>query len=132
MEPARQLDVSLAGVRILVVDDNVDAAELLAEVLKGVGAEVLAVNDGPTAVATVQSHSPDVVILDLGLPLMDGYETASEIRNCCRDRLPHLIAVSGYGQPQDKDASEALGFIHHFVKPVDCNELIAALGGLLK
>jgi signal transduction histidine kinase len=131
-EPARQLDVSLAGVRILVVDDNVDAAELLAEVLKGVGAEVLAVNDGPTAVATVQSQRPDVVILDLGLPLMDGYETASEIRNGCRDRLPHLIAVSGYGQAQDRDASAALGFSHHFVKPVDCNELIAALGGLLK
>ncbi len=130
-EPDRQLDVSLAGVRMLVVDDNTDAAELLAEVLKGLGAEVLVVNDGPTAVATVQTQMPDVVILDLGLPLMDGYEAAWEIRRACRDRLPHLIAVSGYGQTQDKDASQALGFAHHFVKPVDCNELIAVIGALL-
>ncbi len=105
------------GKRVLVVDDNVDAAELLAEGLRAEGHDVQVANDGPRALDLAVGHKPDVAFLDLGLPAMDGYEVAAKLREL--DRRVVLVAVTGYGQPSDRARTAAAGFQHHLVKPVD-------------
>jgi CheY-like chemotaxis protein len=116
--------------RLLVVDDNVDAAETIARLLRLAGYEAECVYDGPSALQAVERNKPDIVVLDIGLPGMDGYEVARRLRARFR-RLP-LIAVTGYGQDSDRKRSEQAGFDHHFTKPVDPLELesfIAKLSG---
>ncbi len=111
------------GLRVLVVDDNVDAGDLLAEVLTGFGCEAMAVHDGPSALAAADAFQPDVALLDIGLPVMDGYELARRLR--CHAGLDglHLVAVTGYGQARDRQKSTAAGFDAHLVKPLDTTEL---------
>ena len=113
--------------RILVVDDNVDAAELLAEMLQTMGYATRIAHDGPSALRILESFTPDVAILDIGLPVMDGYELARLIRGRGNlDRLK-LFALTGYGQATDRERTAGAGFDEHLVKPVD----IARLGALL-
>jgi signal transduction histidine kinase len=110
------------GKRILIVDDNVDAAESLAEVLTDMGYEVATAEDGPQALELVPRFRPEVCLLDIGLPVMDGYELAERLR----DSFPEhgrLIAVTGYGQAKDRERSSKAGFSGHLVKPVDLDEL---------
>jgi len=104
--------------RILVVDDNFDAAESIAKILKLFGHEVRCVQDGPNALAAARDYHPEVVVLDIGLPGMDGYEVARRLR--CMD-LPatRIVAVTGYGQDEDRLRSRAAGFDEHLTKPVD-------------
>jgi PAS domain S-box-containing protein len=104
---------------ILVVDDNRDSAESLAMVLRVHGHRVETRNDGPSALVAVRERRPDVVVLDIGLPQMDGYEVARQLRamSCGEEML--LIALTGYGQSEDKQRSLDAGFNHHLVKPVD-------------
>jgi PAS domain S-box-containing protein len=111
--------------RVLVVDDNVDTVRGLAKLLKLLGHDVCVAHDGPAAIEAARSHRPEVVILDIGLPGMDGYEVAGRLRReeCCRDAV--IIAVSGYGQEGDRRRSEEAGFDHHLVKPVDYSILTA-------
>jgi PAS domain S-box-containing protein len=111
------------SVRVLVVDDNRDAAVLLAETLTDFGYVTHAVHDGPTALKVAETFEPDVAVLDIGLPVMDGYELAARFRGHPRFRTTRLIAVTGYGQPQDRSRSEAAGFTAHLVKPVDVHVL---------
>ncbi|OGA77733.1 MAG: hypothetical protein A3G81_29570 [Betaproteobacteria bacterium RIFCSPLOWO2_12_FULL_65_14] len=113
--------VRAARKRLLVVDDNVDAAETIARLLRLAGYEAECVYDGPSALQAVERNKPDIVVLDIGLPGMDGYEVARRLRARFR-RLP-LIAVTGYGQDSDRKRSEQAGFDHHFTKPVDPLEL---------
>jgi CheY-like chemotaxis protein len=116
------------GRRVLVVDDNGDAAELLAELLMSAGHEVAVAHDGEEALAVATRFQPDVAVLDIGLPHMDGYEVARRLRaDPARARL-RLIAVTGYGQAHDRARSFAAGFELHMVKPVDFSALLAALG----
>jgi PAS domain S-box-containing protein len=112
--------------RILLVDDNADAAESLAALLRAVGHEVVVAPDGPRALAAVRDWRPDVAVLDLGLPVMDGFELAGRLRAAC---APRLIALTGYGQPRDKARARAAGFAVHLVKPVDPATLLAAIAG---
>ncbi len=112
--------------RILVVDDNIDAAQTLAFVLREVGHEVAVAHDGPTALEAAESFEPDVAILDIGLPVMDGYELARKLRMFAK--APRLVALTGYGQPQDKSRSAAAGFDYHLLKPVDTERILAAIG----
>jgi signal transduction histidine kinase len=107
------------GRRVLVVDDNVDSAESLAELLRFSGHEVCCVHDGATALASTAEWRPGVVLLDIGLPHMDGYEVAKRIRE--QDALDEvvLVALTGYGQESDFQQSRAAGFDHHLVKPAD-------------
>ena len=105
--------------RILVVDDNVDAAQSLAMVLAVAGHEVRQVHDGEHALAAVESFRPEVVLLDIGLPGLDGYEVARRLRASPRNRALLLVAVSGYGQDRDRHRSALAGFDHHLTKPVD-------------
>jgi len=108
-------------VPVLVVDDNVDAAELLAEVLRSRGHEVQVAYDGPSALAVVEEAPPRVALLDLGLPVMDGYELARRLRE--RLGALRLVAVTGYGQEPDRRASAQAGFDAHLVKPVDLDAI---------
>jgi PAS domain S-box-containing protein len=116
--------------RILVVDDNEDAAGLLSELLTDSGYDTRVAFDGPTALAIVGQFAPDVAILDIGLPVMDGYELAAELRARLRDRAPRMIALTGYGQEQDQRRATAAGFERYLVKPVALDTLCQAIGEL--
>lgn len=108
--------------RVLVVDDNEDAATMLGMLLRSWGHEVWIVGDGPAAIAAVAAHEPEVVLLDLGLPGMTGYEVAERLRASGTHDL-RIIAVSGYGQPEDVARARAAGCDAHIAKPVDFDDL---------
>ncbi|MEO7386056.1 MAG: ATP-binding protein [Gammaproteobacteria bacterium] len=109
--------------RILVVDDNEDARQMLAAILTMQGYNVQSASDGPEALQIVKTFAPDVAILDIGLPVMDGFELASRLRDELGP-MPRLIALTGYGQRNDRERSKAAGFSVHLVKPVDIEMLI--------
>ena len=107
------------SLKILIVDDNVDAANTLARYLTHLGYKVRVAHDGPSAMALVEFYQPEVALLDIGLPGMDGYELAACLRRRYGvDRL-HLIAITGYGQKSDVEKSLSAGFDEHLTKPVD-------------
>jgi CheY-like chemotaxis protein len=95
---------------------------MLASGLTAYGHDVRVAGDGPTALVLVDGWQPDVAVLDLGLPVMDGYELARQLAGRC-EALPKLIAVTGYGQEQDRLRSADAGFAAHLVKPVDMEAL---------
>jgi len=111
------------ALRIVVVDDNRDACELLAEAMRELGHEVHIAHDGPGGLRVTSEVVPDVAILDLGLPGMDGYELARAVRETLADRSPRLIALSGYGQPADRRRSADAGFSAHLIKPTSLHAL---------
>jgi PAS domain S-box-containing protein len=112
-------DQPAESLRILVVDDNVDSAVTLAALLGIHGHEVRTAHDGWQALEEVNAFKPDVAILDIGMPKMNGYTVAARIRERMDDVQPLLIAVTGWGQEEDRQRSKAAGFDHHLVKPVD-------------
>ena len=105
--------------RILVVDDSRDGGESLAMVLKMMGADAEVVYDGPSALEAVRSWRPDTVLLDIGMPEMDGYEVAARIRADPELRSLRLIALTGWGSEESRRRSRDTGFDEHWVKPVD-------------
>ncbi len=107
------------ALRILVVDDNVDTAESLAMLLRLSGHEVKTEHTGPKALQTAVSERPDVVLMDIGLPGMEGCQVAERIRENKALAEMQQIAISGYGQEADQRRSQKAGFNHHLVKPVD-------------
>jgi PAS domain S-box-containing protein len=114
-----KLELASGGRTVLVVDDNVDAAESLAMVLGLHGYNVRTLHDGAAAVAAVRHEPPEAVVLDIGLPQMDGYEVARLLRSSPTGKQLLLIALTGYGQAEDKQRAEKAGFDYHLVKPVD-------------
>ena len=121
----RSLARPRAGCRILVVDDNHDAAEATKVLLELAGHEVKMVGDGNEALASAPVFAPDVVLLDIGLPMMDGYQVARRLREVPQTRASCLIALTGYGQPADRERARAAGFDHHLTKPADPDALLA-------
>jgi PAS domain S-box-containing protein len=119
------------GARILVVDDSVDAAELLGEVLTALGCEVSVAHDGPAALALAAAGEFDLAVLDIGLPVMDGYELARRLRALEGVGPMKLVAATGYGQPSDRARTSAAGFDAHLVKPIDLDELRAVVERLI-
>src|SRR5690606_24427652 len=117
--------------RVLVVDDNRDAAETLAEALSYFGYETRVALDGPGALAAAPGFEPHAALLDIGLPLMDGYELADRLRALPGMDDLRLVAVTGYGQPSDRKRSLEAGFDEHMVKPVDPRALEALLARLI-
>jgi len=109
--------------RVLVVDDNMDVADMLAMMLQMFGHEVQAVYSGQTALETAVEYQPDFVLLDIGLPDMNGYEVARRLRQQPQTKDVRLIAMTGYGQDSDRQLSQEAGFDHHLVKPVDPQKL---------
>lgn len=109
--------------RVLIVDDNIDGGEMLELALSTLGHETRFCCDGPSALETVRDFQPQIALIDIGLPTMDGYELARRLRAELGLRAPTLIAVTGYGQESDRARSRAAGFDHHLVKPVDLSKL---------
>ncbi|HEY8508891.1 MAG TPA: ATP-binding protein [Steroidobacteraceae bacterium] len=121
---------SSRGLRILVVDDNIDAADSIAMLLSMEGHSTTTVNSAAAALEAVESFRPDVVLLDIGLPEMDGYEVARRLRSQNKVERMRLVAVTGYGQPADRERAAAAGFDKHLVKPVEpavLNEFLRTL-----
>ena len=112
------------GKRILVVDDNEDAAESIADLLRDLGYEIETAYDGPAALRIAKVFKPEVCLVDIGLPAMDGYELARRLRES-HDLASgaRLIAVTGYGQDADRERSRQAGFDSHLVKPVNVDVL---------
>ncbi len=113
--------------RVLIVDDNVDAAESLSMLLGTLGHDTQLAHDGEQALDAVQAFQPDVVLLDIGLPRVNGYEVARRIRRMSSGEGPHLIALTGWGQAEDRRRAQEAGFDHHVTKPVE----LSVLSGLL-
>ena len=122
-------DKSQAGQRrrILVVDDNADTANSLAMVLRRMGHDILTAHDGLEAVHAAATFRPEVILLDIGLPKMNGYDVAKQIRQQPWDKKVAIIAVSGWGQEEDKRRALEAGFDHHLTKPVEPAALIRLL-----
>jgi PAS domain S-box-containing protein len=116
-----------SAVRVLVVDDNEDGAVLLSEALATAGYHARFALDGLTAMELAEEFLPDVAILDIGLPVVDGYELARRFARHPRLSGTRLIAVTGYGQPEDRQRSTQAGFLAHLVKPVNLSQLEAML-----
>lgn len=110
--------------RILVVDDNVDAAESLALMLGYLGHETRVAHDGPSTLQIAAAFQPELVLLDIGLPGLDGYEVARRLRAQRETRAAVLVAITGYGQEEDRRRARKAGFDHHLTKPVDHDRLI--------
>jgi signal transduction histidine kinase/CheY-like chemotaxis protein len=113
--------------RVLVVDDNVDAAESLAMLLRVGRHDVRTAHDGPTALRVAEAFRPEVMLLDIGLPRMDGYEVARRLRGQAVMKGVLLVALTGYGQEEDRRKSQEAGFDRHMVKPVQYDALMSLL-----
>jgi CheY-like chemotaxis protein len=120
----------LGRLRVLVVDDNVDAAESIAMLLSLEGHDVLSVHQAQHALEAVGSFQPHVVLLDIGLPGMDGYEVARRLRSSRPSETVRLVAVTGYGQQSDRERAREAGFDLHLVKPVEPEALQSVLADL--
>ena len=127
-QPSVDETTPVAARRILVVDDNRDAAETLAALLRLYGAEAITARDGLECIAKVAAFQPDVILLDIGLPEIDGYEVCRRIRETLWGRRVVVVALSGWGQQEDQRKSREAGFDGHLVKPVDHTSLAAWLG----
>jgi signal transduction histidine kinase len=128
-EPKQALPVPAGGLRILVADDNRDAAETLSILLEVMGHTVRRVHDGAAAVEATAGFDPQLLLLDIGMPQLNGYDACSRIRQQPGGAARTMVAVTGWGQPQDLERAHQAGFDRHLVKPLEMNvllELIAA------
>jgi len=118
------------GLRVLVVDDNVDAAEMLADALRVNGHVVGVAHDGPAALSLVDDFRPELALLDIGLPVMDGFDLARRLKSRLSTSPPKFVAVTGYGQASDRARTKKAGFDEHLVKPIDLAHLNAIVRAL--
>jgi PAS domain S-box-containing protein len=125
--PQGAVAIDAASKRVLIVDDNLDAADTLAEVLRMSGHDVQVAADGNEALKRVAEAAFDVVLLDIGLPGLNGHQVALQLRELHGTGTPRLMAVTGYGSAEDKAASKAAGFEAHLVKPVQPEEVLRLL-----
>jgi CheY-like chemotaxis protein len=115
------------GMRILLVEDNVDTAQTLAAILRQQKHEVWIASDGPGALEIAQAQQPDIVLLDIGLPGMDGYQVAERLRKEGMKKRPLLITLTAHGQKQDRLHSYQVGVDLHLTKPISPDELLQFL-----
>ncbi len=127
LAPGASLAPASDVVKVLIADDNRDAADSLAILLRGDGHEIRKAYDGAAALETAQEFRPDVALLDIGMPGLDGYEVAQRIREEPWGQGVTLVALTGWGQAQDKERAMAAGFDHHVTKPVEPERLQALL-----
>jgi CheY-like chemotaxis protein len=117
--------------RILVVDDNVDGAVTLSVILKHMGHSVRITHDGASALAVAPEFKPQLILMDIGMPGMDGYETCSRMRAADWSASVRIVALTGWGQEEDKRKAQRAGFDEHMVKPIDRRTLMALVDGTL-
>jgi len=134
VDPARSRDVALpraatpTGLRVVIVDDNPDLRELVAELLMSQGHEVETADDGPSGLALIRARRPDVALIDIGLPGLDGYDLARTIRTELAGCAVRLIAMTGYGEESAQSRALAAGFDVHITKPASATTILDALG----
>ena len=137
-EPAKRRDASVSvekatpvhSRRILVVDDNVDSAESMAVLMKLLGHQIAIAYDGESALETAGTFKPEIIILDVGLPRMHGYQVAERLRALPENKNLVIVALTGYGREQDRRRAMDAGFDYHFVKPMDFGTLELLVNGL--
>jgi PAS domain S-box-containing protein len=130
--PPRRRTAELAarvpdGMRVLIVDDNVDAAMMLHDFLVQIGHHAAVAHDGMVALEVAAAFRPEIALLDIGLPVMDGYELARQLRDQAAGRPLRLLALTGYGQESDRARAREAGFDHHLVKPISLEALVPLL-----
>ena len=130
--PTEKAKPARPALRVLVVDDNVDTATSLALLLTESGHEVRTAHDGPTALEAALDYRPDVALLDIGLPGLDGFEVAKRIRQQPILQKVVLVAITGYGKASDQQRSQAAGFDHYLVKPVKFEKVQEVLASVSK
>jgi PAS domain S-box-containing protein len=119
-EPSEKTEVRrCSGVRVLVIDDNVDAADMLASLVTSLGGQARATYDGRSGLEAAAEFGPDVILLDIGMPGMDGYETCRRLRATPVGGSAYIVAVTGWGQPHDRERALSEGFDAHMTKPAD-------------
>lgn len=118
------------GLRVLVVDDNVDAADMLSELMQVTGHSTVVANDGARALELAADFHPEVAFLDIGMPGMNGYELARQLRRMAGLKHIVLVALTGWGDDKDRARSKAAGFDHHLIKPAKLDAVEALLAGL--
>jgi CheY-like chemotaxis protein len=114
--------------RILLVDDNEDASSSMAELLTLCGHDVRTAGDGTKALEAAAQFAPQLVLSDIGLPGMDGYQLAPALRRLAGPRRMVLAALTGYGQPMDRERAIEAGFDHHLIKPLEAETLLRFIG----
>ena len=119
------------GIRTVVVDDNDDARELVSDLLRRKGYDVLTAADGQTGLGLIRDHRPDIALVDLGLPMLDGFGVVETLRRECPDLKTRLIALTGYGQSVDQDRTRRAGFHAHLVKPASAAAIFACVASQL-
>jgi CheY-like chemotaxis protein len=124
---AEAADQQTFSLRILIIEDIPDLAEIISELLFHLGHEVIVALNGPDGIRKAKNYHPDVLISDIGLPEMNGYEIAEVFQNDSQLKDIYLIALSGYAQPEDAERSRKAGFRNHLAKPVNLENLKAAL-----
>jgi len=130
LSPPNGLQAAPAPLRVLVVDDNADVTASLQRLLGRLGYDVRTAADGFAGLATAEQFRPDVALLDVGMPKMSGYDLAQRIREASWGKTIVLIAVTGWGQSEDKRRAREAGFDHHLVKPEAANDLVKLLASL--
>jgi len=128
----RRSEKPAAAGMVMIVDDNVDAADLLSETLRILGFETCVAHDGPSALALAARVHPRLALLDIGLPVMDGYELGKRLRTDPGLADLRLVAITGYGQESDRSRSRDVGFDDHLVKPIDIERLASLINELAK
>jgi PAS domain S-box-containing protein len=126
-QPKRGTNTRAVPRRVLVVDDNVDAALMLAALVKQFGHEVLTVHDGAQSLRVAETFRPEVILLDIGMPGMNGFEVARSLREQGITPAPRIVAVTGWGKAEDHERSREAGFDMHLVKPVEVSQIQQAL-----
>jgi signal transduction histidine kinase/ActR/RegA family two-component response regulator len=119
-----KLEAPGLSLRIALIDDNVDANDSLADVLRMMGHAVSTAFDGQAGFELIRDTNPQLVVCDIGLPIMDGYQVMARLRETIERPMPVMIALTGYGQPEDRVRALAAGFDHHLTKPVDVEALL--------
>ncbi|HEY5924731.1 MAG TPA: response regulator [Kofleriaceae bacterium] len=132
MAPLRHDPRDPKGVRTVVIDDNDDARELLSDLLRGKGYEVLTARDGSTGLGLIREHQPHVALVDIGLPVLDGFGVVEALRKECPGLKTRLIALTGYGQSTDEDRTRSAGFHAHLIKPASAATILACLSQQLE
>lgn len=130
--PAESATFGARPLRVLIVDDNEDAASALEMLVQESGHHTWLAYSGPAALTEAVEHRPDIMLLDIGLPGFDGYEVAQRVRRLPKLQEIVLVAMTGYGQETDRQRSQAAGFDHHLIKPVDFGEVRQILSTVLK
>lgn len=117
----------LTPLRVLVVDDNRDAADLIAEFLQMCGHDALSVYGGADAIKAADTFSPDVVLLDLGMPDVDGFDVISTLRQTPRFTQTRMIALTAWGDASMRARTQGIGFDHHLVKPASLDDILSVV-----